>query len=395
MLHRVSHRFLVTTVLVCLTALSLLFAFWGDLAGGAEDASPDRQDPVKVLALTLSPERALLVEDLSGRVAAYRRVEIRPQVSGIIKKRFVDGGAQVRAGDILFEIDPALLLADLETARAGLARAEGALEHARQGLERAKALFASNATSRKNYEGARNERTTALANSAEARAVFHRRQLDLEFATIRSPINGYAGRAVADEGSLASTSGQTELAVIQDLDRVYIDLRLPAARLDRLYSATEPDLRAELGPVEILDAAGKPHIRSGTLVLSDVTVDAGTGNTTVRLEVDNPDLRLLPGMYVRARVPYRVLPEALLVPEEAVIRNGTDQAQVVVVTESGRTERREVTLGEAIGKRFVVRSGLKAGEEIVLRGQDRLQDGMNVVTVSASQEAAPLAPATP
>ena len=187
-----------------------------------------------------------------------------------------------------------MLLADLETARAGLTRAEGAVEHARSGMKRADVLIASKAVSRKDYDDARNDLTTAQANLAEARAVFHRRQLDLDFATIRSPIKGYVGRTLADEGALASS--QTELAVVQELDRVYVDLRLPATKLDGVAVCR----REGLGPVEILNADGKPHPRPGTLVLSDVTVDPGTGNAMVRVEVENPGLKLLPGMYVRA-----------------------------------------------------------------------------------------------
>ena len=179
-------------------------------------------------------------------------------------------------------------------------------------------------TSRKNYEQAQNDLTTAEANLAEARAVARRRKLDLDFATIRSPINGYVGRTVADEGALASS--QTELAVVQELDRVYVDLRLPATKLDGVQSAAE----AGLGPAEILDADGTPHPRLGRLALSDVTVDPGTGDAAVRVEVENPGLSLLPGMYVRVRLPRGVLPDALLVPEEAVVRNGAGEAQLVV-----------------------------------------------------------------
>ncbi|WP_180900350.1 efflux RND transporter periplasmic adaptor subunit [Martelella soudanensis] len=379
------HRFSLIAFIVCVIALSLFLISRGGAVTEPEGASSYTQAPAQVTTLTLALERIVLIEELPGRVAAYRRVEIRPQVSGIIKKRYAEGGTEVEAGQVLFEIDPALLQADLETARAGVTRAEGALAHARQGLARAEALVAENVTSRKNYEDARNELTMAEANLAEAQAVAHRRKLDLDFATIRSPIKGYVGRTLADEGALASS--QTELAVVQELDRVYVDLRLPATKLDGLQSAADEGL----GPVEILDADGKPHPRPGRVVLSDVTVDPGTGNAMVRVEVENPGLRLLPGMYVRARLPRGVLPDALLVPEEAIVRNGAGEAQIVVVTVDGRAERRDVVLGDVIGGRLVVTSGLKAGETIVIRGQDRVQDGTRVSPVTASQEAAPAA----
>ncbi|GEO80377.1 efflux RND transporter periplasmic adaptor subunit [Pararhodospirillum oryzae] len=379
------HRLSVAAFVVCVFVFSFLLIFRGGAVSQPEGASSDAPGPTQVVTARLTPERVVLVDELPGRVVAYRRVEIRPQVGGLIKRRFAKGGTQVEAGDILFEIDPALLLADLETARAGLTRAEGAVEHARRGMERAEALVASNATSRKNYEDARNELATAQANLAEARAVVRRRQLDLDFATIRSPVKGYVGLTLADEGALASTSSQTELAVVQELDRVYVDLRVPATKLDGLQSAA----RQGLGQVEILDAKGNPHPRPGTLVVSDVAVDSGTGNATVRIEAENPGLQLLPGMYVRARLPRGLLPDAVLVPEDAVIRTGAGEARIVVVAADGRAEQRDVVLGEAVGRRLVVTSGLKAGEVIVVRGQDRVQDGMTVNPATAARDAAP------
>ncbi|WP_316979455.1 efflux RND transporter periplasmic adaptor subunit [Shumkonia mesophila] len=382
-----SRRFLFVAFVICASIASTLLVFRGSAVSEPDGASLGAQAPARVTTATLAPERVVLIDELPGRVTAYRRVEIRPQVGGIIKKRFVEGGTQVKAGEILFEIEPALLLADLETAEAGLTRAKAAVEHARRGLERADALLASNATSRKDHEDARNGLTVAQANLAEAQAVFHRRQLDRDFASLRSPIKGYVGRTLADEGALASTSSQEALAVVQELDRVYVDLRLPATKLDGLQSAAEQGL----GPVEILDTEGKPHPRPGTLVLSDVTVDTGTGNATVRIEAENPGLRLLPGMYVRARIARGLLPNALLVPEDAVVRNGAGGAQIMVVAGDGRAERRDVVLGDAIGRRLVVTSGLKAGEVIVIRGQDRVQDGMTVNPVTVLQDAAPAA----
>ena len=331
-----SHRLSFIAFVVGVLVLAVFLIFREGVVSQPQYPSDDAGAPAQVTTLTLQPERVVLIDAFPGRVAAYRRVEIRPQVTGIIKKRLVEGGTEVEAGQVLFEIDSALLEADLETARAGVMRAEGAVEHARRGLERAETLVASNATSRKSYEDARNELATAEANLAEARAVFHRRKLDLDFATIRSPIKGYVGRTLADEGSLAS--GQTELAVVQELDRVYVDLRLPATKLDGVQSAAEEGL----GPAEILDADGKPHPRPGRLVLSDVTVDPGTGDAAVRVEVENPGLSLLPGMYVRVRLPRGVLPDALLVPEEAVVRSGAGEAQIAVVTVDGRAERRDV-----------------------------------------------------
>jgi len=369
-----NRRFSILAIVAggCFIAAMLALQDWSSSDPEAQVASS--AVPLHAETVKVGRERVLLTDELPGRVAAFKKVEIRPQVSGIIKKKVVEAGSRVSAGQILFEIEPALFLADLETARAALTRAESALEHARSGFQRAEALLASKAASLKNYEDARNNLTTAQANLAEARAVLHRRQLDLDFATIRSPIDGYVGRTVADEGSLASISGQTELAVVQQLERVYVDLRLPATKLDAVQFAAEE----KIGQIEILRADGKPYSYPAKLVLSDVTVDTVTGNATIRVLVENPELQLLPGMFVRAQVPSGLLSDVILVPEYALVRTGGDDASLMVVDPDGHAKRRKITLGEAIGRRVVVKSGLQPGETIVIRGQDRLQDGMLV-----------------
>ncbi|MFI3903120.1 efflux RND transporter periplasmic adaptor subunit [Ochrobactrum sp. S1502_03] len=268
--HIMSHRrFSIFAIVAGGCFIAAMLALQGRSSSAPEAEVASSAVPVRAETVKVGRERVLLTDELPGRVAAFKKVEIRPQVSGIIKKKVVEAGSRVSAGQILFEIEPALFLADLETARAALTRAESALEHARSGFQRAEALLASKAASLKNYEDARNNLTTAQANLAEARAVFHRRQLDLDFATIRSPIDGYVGRTVADEGSLASISGQTELAVVQQLERVYVDLRLPATKLDAVQFAAEE----KIGQIEILRADGKPYSYPAKLVLSDVTVD--------------------------------------------------------------------------------------------------------------------------
>lgn len=364
--------------------LAILLAFQSGSRSAPEAAGGSSEQPANAVTAKVARESVVVADELPGRVIAFQKVEVRPQVGGIIRTKAVEAGARVDAGQILFEIEPALFLADVETARAALQRATSSLEHARSGFQRAEALLASKATSQKSFEDARNDMTAAQANLAEARAIFHRRQLDLDFATIRSPIDGYVGRTVADEGSLASSSAQTELAVVQQLDRVYVDLRLPAKKLDAVQSAA----REKIGSINILDADGKPHAHPAKLVLSDVVVDSVTGNATIRLLVENPNLRLLPGMFVRAQVPSGFLPDAILVPEYALVRTGGSDASLMVIDRNGLAQKRSVKLGEAVGRRVVVRSGLKADETIVVRGQERLLDGMAVKAVRADDAVA-------
>lgn len=376
--------------------LLLLVAFLSVVSSGAflarwsVSAKQDEQivvdeAPVRVVTRVLSSKRVVLYDELPGRVAAHRRVEIRPQVGGVIIQRFVEEGARVEEGQILFQIDPAPLKADFEVAEAGLGRATAQAAHARRSLDRADLLLARNVASREQNDNARNELALAEANLAEARAVVERRRLDLAFATLRSPTRGYVGSGLADVGGLASASSERALAVVQDVDRVYLDLRLPAARLDAVQLAAAD----EIGTIEVLNLDGVPHARPGRLKSSDIVVDPGTGNASIRVEVENPDLSLLPGMYVRVKVPRGVISNALLVPEEAVLRGAAGTAQVVVVSVAGRAERRDVRLGDAVGGEVVVTSGLTAGEVIAVRGQDRAEDGMTVAATPLQQDTPP------
>ncbi|MFQ6774369.1 efflux RND transporter periplasmic adaptor subunit [Cereibacter sphaeroides] len=354
-------------LLICCLVAAPNLASAVEAVTGAEPAG-DR--PVQLMVVTLTPERIVLSDTIPGCVAAARRVEIRPQVGGILLERRVEEGMRVAAGDVLFRIDPAPLQADLATAEAGLARARAAEALARSGLERSDALLARNATSSEKNDAARNDLAQAQANRAEAQATLDRRRLDLEFATLRAPIAGHVAAGLADVGALATPGADRALAVVQDLDRVHVDLRLPASRLAAVRAAALEEPRG----IEILIDGDRPHARPGRLQFSDVNVDPGTGTVSVRVEVENPGLALLPGMYVRARLPGGVLPEALLVPEDAVLRDGTGAAQVVVLSEDGRAGRRRVTLGDTVGPRVVVTSGLKPGDVIAIRGQDRVAE---------------------
>lgn len=377
-------RLLLLASVLFVGASGAIFVRWSANANPEKQAAAD-STPVLVVTSTLSPKQIVLYDELPGRVAAYRRVEIRPQVGGVITQRLVEEGTRVDEGQILFQIDPAPLKADLEIAEAGLKRATAQKAHARRNLERADMLLAKNVASREQNDNARNELALAEAGLAEATAVVERRRLDLEFATLRSPIRGYIGSGLADVGGLASSSSERALAVVQDVDRVYLDLRLPAARLDAVQLAAADGV----GAIEVLNPDGVPHTRPGRLKSSDIVVDPGTGNASVRVEVENPDLSLLPGMYVRVKMPRGVISNALLVPEEAVLRSGPGEAQVVVVGADGRAERRDVRLGDAVGGRVVATSGLSAGEVIAVRGQDRVQNGMPVTTTRFEQATPP------
>ena len=365
-------------LLVCALIATPVF---GLTAGGAEDAIAP---PVRLGIATVTPEPVALSELVPGRVAALRRVEIRPQVGGLILARPATEGMRVAAGEVLFRLDPAPLKAELASAEAGLARAMAARALARRALERSETLTARNVTSAEKNEAARADLALAEASLAEAQAIVDRRRLDLQQATLTAPIAGYIAAAPAEIGALAVPGAERALAVIQDLDRVHVDLRLPAARLAAIRAAAAQGL----GEVEILTDGEQPHPARGQLDFADTVIDPGTGTVTLRVVVENPGLALLPGQYVRARLRRGVLPAALLVPEEAVLRDSAGAAQIVVVSGGNRAERRAVTLGERIGGRVIVATGLRAGDTIAIRGQDRVTEGpaVPVTTTSARTE---------
>ncbi|WP_116131717.1 efflux RND transporter periplasmic adaptor subunit [Tropicimonas sp. IMCC34043] len=329
---------------------------------------------IRLTVETVEAERVVLESEYAGRVSARRRVEIRPQVGGLILERHVEEGARVSAGDVLFRIDPAPLQADLDVAEAALARAETAVANARSAVERSDSLLTRNAVSQQSNDTAHNDLQMAKAGVAEARAAVERKRLDLDFATLRAPIDGYVAAGLAEIGGLVTVGGDKPLAVLHDLETVNIDLRLPADELDAVMMAAEEGL----GPVRVLTDRDRAAPLTGTLKSSDVIVDQGTGYVGVRIEAVNPNLALLPGMFVRARLPHGVVANALLVPEDAVLRTSDGGAQLVVVSPEGEAARRDVLLGERVGNRVIVASGLKPGEIVAVRGQNRVPEGVTM-----------------
>lgn len=347
--------------------------------------------PALVTVMSVKPETVTLIDDLPGRVAAFRTAEIRPQVGGILEKRLFDQGSEVEAGQPLFQINADVFTAEVGSAAAVLQRVEAGLVRAQGKLDRAKQLLPSSAISREAYDDAVAGVAEAKANVAEAAATLKRKQLDLAFSTVRAPISGRTGQALASEGALAAVASTAPLAIIQQIDRVYVDVRQPASQLDAIREAARsgPLDDASTLPVAIVAASGKAV--EGHALFSDISVDPGTGNVTVRIEVANPDRLLLPGMYVRARLPRGVRRDALLVPQEAVVRDPAGTPQLLIVDDHKRAARRTVGLGEIVGRRYIVSSGLQAGETVVVQGQDRAKDDAVVETAPFAATAAPAA----
>ncbi|MCD5360319.1 efflux RND transporter periplasmic adaptor subunit [Chromobacterium aquaticum] len=365
----------------CLLTATLLTA-----CGQAEQhAAPQ---PLPVLTQTAQAAPLKLSEDLPGRVAALRVAEIRPQVSGIVLRRQFEQGTEVRAGQPLFQINPAPFKAEVDTAAAALQRAEAALARAKVQTARLKPLVETDAISRQVYDDAVSQRDQAAADVAQARAALARRQLDLKFSSVEAPISGRIDQALVTEGALVGGADGAPMARIQQIDQVYVDVRQPAAALEavRQSLAAQPDSSGHGLPVSILRDNGAPYGLNGRILFSGVNVDAGTGDVLLRVLVDNPERRLLPGMFVRARVPRAQYADALTVPQQAVVRIG-GKTQLWTVDAKNQARLSVVELGELANRQYRIRSGLRAGQKVVVEGMERLADGAAV----AAREAAPAA----
>ncbi|MGV4800133.1 efflux RND transporter periplasmic adaptor subunit [Stenotrophomonas maltophilia] len=341
-------------------------------ACSAPEATPEATPRVSVV--TVGPQVVQRDDELPGRVAAVRTAQIRAQVGGIVQRRLFEQGAEVRAGQALFQIDPAAFRADVDSALAALQRSEAALGRSRVQSQRLHALAAAQAVSQQHRDDASAEYEQARAAVNEARAILARRQLDLRYATVSAPIAGRIDQALVTEGALVGVADAEPMAVVQQIDQVYVDVRQPAAQLESLQrSAGGGEL-----PVTIIGAAGKPLPERGQMLFSGINVDARTGDVILRILVDNPQRQLLPGMYVRAKVPRGAPASALTVPQQAVLRSAGGQAYAWVIGGDGKAVIRTLEVDGGVDRQWLVRTGLKAGEKVVVEGQERLQEGVVV-----------------
>jgi membrane fusion protein, multidrug efflux system len=328
----------------------------------------------RVSVVTVGPQVVQRDDELPGRVAAVRTAQIRAQVGGIVQRRLFDQGAEVSAGQALFQIDPAAFRADVDSALAALQRSEAALGRSRVQSQRLHALAAAQAVSQQHRDDASAEYEQARAAVNEARAILARRQLDLRYATVSAPIAGRIDQALVTEGALVGVADAEPMAVVQQIDQVYVDVRQPAAQLESLQRSAAGG--GEL-PV-IIGAAGKPLSERGQMLFSGINVDARTGDVILRILVDNPQRQLLPGMYVRAKVPRGAPASALTVPQQAVLRSAGGQAYAWVIAGDGKAVIRTLEVDGSVDRQWLVRTGLKAGEKVVVEGQERLQEGVVV-----------------
>jgi membrane fusion protein (multidrug efflux system) len=361
------------------TAVALLAT-----ACGGSDAAPAAPPPAKVSTVTLQPQRVTLTTELPGRTNPYLVAEIRPQVNGLILERGFDEGSDVRAGSVLYRIDPAPYQAAYDQAAAALEAAEASLPALRSRARRLRELATARAAGEQEADDAEAALRQAEANVSMAKAALQSARVNLSYTPIKAPISGRIGRSAVTIGALVTAFQPTPLAVIQQLDPIYVDVTQSSADLLRLRRALEHGRLtdgADSRTVKLLLEDGTPYPLRGRLEFRDVTVDPTTGTVTVRMVFPNPDGVLMPGMYVRAVVEEGVMEDALLAPQQGVARNSKGEPVAWVVNADDEIEERALTLDRALGDTWLVTDGLAAGDRLVVeyRAQPRPGDAVEAV----------------
>ena len=341
----------------------------------AQTSEPD------VSIVTVKPQPRALVRELPGRVAPTRVSDVRPRVSGIVIERMFSQGSEVKAGDPLYRIDPRPFEVEVQSTEAALAKAVAAFEQASQQARRISVLTSQRATSE-----AENEKATGAMRQAEAevegrKADVARARLNLNYATIRAPIDGVVGAALVSEGALA-VQNETNLATIQQLDPIYADFTQSVTELNHLRRALESGELDRIAPdaarVRLVLDDGAVYASAGKLLFSEAKVDAHTGQVTLRGEFPNPKRELLPGMYVRVLIEQGIDADAIAVPQQAVQRNGGGGSEVFVVKDDDRVAVQPVRTGSVQDGQWFVTEGLKAGDKVVVEGFQKFAAGDKV-----------------
>lgn len=348
--------------------------------------------PAEVGVIVLQPQTAAIDVELPGRTSAFETSEVRPQVSGIIQARLYTEGADVRRGQTLYQIDPA-------TYRAALAQAQGQLANARAGLTSAKLkserfadLVKINAVSKQEADDAKAAYQQAQAAVQQAQASVQTAAINLGYTQVRAPIGGHIGKSTVTRGALVTAEQATALTTIQRMDTMYVDITQSAADLVNLKRSLQSGQvsRGVVGVRLKLDN-GSDYGPTGQLQFTDVTVDQATGSVTLRAIFPNPQGLLLPGMFVRAIVNQAVQGNAILAPQAGVQRDLKGAPIAMVVDPSGKAQQRDLNLGPAIGDKWLVYGGLKAGDRLIVEGLQRVKPGAPVKPVAAGSPSGPAA----
>lgn len=369
--------------------------------GKAQTASAQPQtSPPEVGVVTVQPQQVELTTELPGRTSAFLVAEVRPQVGGIIQKRLFTEGSDVKAGQILYQIDPATYHAAYASAKAALSRVEANLIPVRLKAERYKELVAINAVSKQDYDDAAAQLKQVEADVESAKAALDAARINLAYTKVAAPISGRIGRSSVTNGALVTANQATALATIQKLDEMYVDVTQSAADLLKLkQSLSSGQMKKDVSEakVKLILENGAPYPLTGTLKFSDVTVDQSTGSFVVRTLFSNPKQVLLPGMYVRAILEEGIAEQAILVPQRGVTRDQAGNATALVVGAGEKVEPRVIKVSRSLGDKWLVDDGLKPGDRVIVEGVQKARPGTQVKAVPfvPKQETAQPAAAAP
>ncbi len=368
---------------------------------GKKPAVRPPSGPPEVGVVVIKPQRVTLTTELPGRTSAHLIAEVRPQVGGIIQKRLFIEGSDVKEGQVLYQIDPAIYRAAFASAKAAQARAEATLIPARLKEQRFRDLVKIKAVSQQDYDDANAALMQAEADLASSKAAVETARINLAYTKVTAPISGRIGRSTVTNGALVTASQPTALATIQQLNSMYVDVTQSSAEMLRLKQNLASGLLKNNIPaqarVRLLLEDGSAYPLTGILKFSEVTVEQSTGSITLRAVFPNPKQVLLPGMFVRAILEEGVNEQAILVPQRGVTRKPDGNAAVMLVGAQDKVEQRVIKVARTVGDNWLVSEGLKAGDRVILEGTQKAKPGtpVKVVPFGSKPNAAPTAASQP
>ncbi len=370
-----------------LTGLSVLvllavgyFLFTGKGQVPPVQAQKQEAPPVEVSVHTIKQEEVILTKDLSGRTSACQIAEIRPQVSGIVLNRLFTEGSNVKKGQQLYQIDPATYQAAHDSALAGLVKARADLEAVEPKMKRYASLVKLGGVSHQAYDDVVAALAQAKAAVTVARANVATAKISLGYTRVFAPISGRIGRSSVTKGALVTAGQATALATIQNLTQIYVDVNQSARNMMKLRRQMTAQTR---NPEALLfiDGETNAYTGKGKILFSDVTVDEGTGMVQLRILFPNPDNELLPGLFVRARIEQSRQENAITLPQQCLVRNADGSTIVWIVDETGTVNTRPITVSQVIGDKWLVTSGLKVGDRVVVAGLQKIRPMARVTIV--------------
>lgn len=369
-----------------ITLLQVLFIFF---ITACDKKNPTIQIP-EVSVIKVNKEEIILTTELPGRTAPYKIAEIRPQVNGIILKRYFNEGSNVKAGDILYQIDPSQYRANYDSARAALSRAEANLQSIKARYERYQELIKVNAISKQEFDDVKAQYEQTLAEIESLKAQVKTAQINLGYTKITAPISGRIGKSNVTEGALVTAYQLQELTRIQQLDPIYVDIPQSTKELRELEKRLEQGrlkyAGKEQNKVKLILEDGTFYPLEGTLQFKDITVDPTTGSVTLRAIFPNPKGILLPGMFVRAVIREGINKEAILIPQQTVFRDTKGNPFVYIVDKDNKVQIRPIQVDRAIGDKWLVSQGLQVGEQVIIEGVQRIMPGVTVKPVPYSEQ---------